>query len=679
MKLATALQKVGYGIVLVTIFLVPIFFLPITSEFYEFNKNSLLIFSSLSLLVLWAVTSVVDRQVRIIRSPLSLPLLVLVVVWIASAVLRSPNRVEAFLNPGQAGTWLALGIFYLTSLNFVRTKKEVDGVVYALLGSLSVLAIVTLAWSSNVITKIIPSLPGYLSSELWNPSGSLLTAALGLASGVPLVIWLLVKQKSRQLISALLAFSLLAISVGAGAAVYRLANPLTAAGRAAFLPVSTGWGIALEALKASPVIGSGPATFLADFTRFRPITFNLTPNWALRFVTSSNYYLELLATLGAAGLAAYLFLISRTYKLLIKTAKLPHNTTAMAAGLAAAACFLLQLFFPINLVLLVLTLVYLIILIASLKQLGTSIVHEANIDIVATGSTSNSPLLPWTILVLSMGFGAATAYLGGRAYWAEVLYQKALVAAAQNDGQKTYNTLIAAIGTNPYLDTYRVTYSRTNLLLANSLATKSNLKDQDRTVISQLVQQAIREAKNAVALNPLKVTSVENLAVVYRNLLSFAQGADAWTVASYRQAIALDPVNPNLRIALGGVFYSQKSWDEAIRFFQSAIDLKPDLANAHYNLSAAYREKGDLAQAVTALQNAAQLVDKSTSDYDKVVKELADLQAKAGPAAAKPEAQNANPSELTTPEPLPTPAVKPPLQLDQSLSPEAPATPSSQP
>ncbi|MDO8487891.1 MAG: tetratricopeptide repeat protein [bacterium] len=685
MTLSTALQKIGYWVVLGLVFLTPLFFLPITPDFYDFNKNYLLVGSTLILLILWAIISVVERQVRIVRSPLGLPILAVVAAWLASAILRSPNRVEAFLLPGQAGTWLALGLFYLASLSFIRTKKEVDGVIYALVGSLATLATVSLLWSSNLAVKLIPSLPAYLNSELWNPSGSLLAAAVALGVSLPLVGWIVIKQKAQQTASILLSLALLVIVIGLGGTVYRLINPISLTDRVTFLPYITGWGIALETLKSSPILGTGPDTFLADFTRFRPVTFNLTPQWSLRFITSSNYYLHLLTVLGIAGFAAYLFLVSRTYKLVAKIAKLAHNSSAphsqivaFAAGSAALFAFVLQLFLPINFLFGFLTVVFIIIMVASLKQLGTSSVAETGIDLVAAGSNSNSSILPWVVLTLVLLLAGPTVYLGGRAYAAEISFYQGIQAANRNDGRTTYTKIASAITTNPYLDTYRVAFSRTNLLLASSLANNPNLSDSDRAMISQLIQQAIREAKNAVALNSLRVTNVENLAIVYRNLLNFADGAQDWTVASYQQAIALDPTNPNLRIALGGVYYGQKNWDEAIRFFQQAVDLKPNLANAYYNLAAAHKQKGSLTQAVAAMQRVVQLTDPATSDYDKAVAELADLQKQVGPTAPVNLTGSKAKTELTIPEPLPTPALNPPIELDQSLSPETPATPSTE-
>ena len=675
MKIDLALQKIGLWLIAATIFVLPLFFLPITSEFYEFNKNALLIISAISLMILWAIMTITDRQVRITRSPIGLPILALVTAWLASAILKSPNRVEAFMMPGQTGTWLALAFFFYVAPNFIRHKKDIEILLISLISCLVVVSIVTVLFSSGAILNL-SSLSSFMNNHVWSPTGSLLAAGLLIASALPVLAYLVVKQKS-QVAATGAAIALLVLFIGGGADLYRLINPATDAERAIFLPAVTSWGIALEALKISPLFGTGPATFFSDFTRFRPVSFNLTPLWSLRFVSSSNYYLHLLTTLGVLGLAAYLFLVSRSYQLLRKAMRL-SNDLAIASGLGALTCFILQLFFPVSLVFLFLTIVYLVILVSAVKLAGTAVVHEANVDIVAGGSSTQTPILPWIVAVLVLTLTGVTLYLGSQAYAAEVWYYQALQAANRNDGKMTYDSLATAIRRNPFIDDYRVTFSRTSLLLANSLAKNPDLKDTDRANITQLAQQAIREAKNAVALNSTKVTNVENLAVVYRNLLNIAQGADAWTVASYRQAIILDPTNPNLRIALGGLFYSQKNYDDALRFFQQSADLKPDLANAHYNLAATYRQKNDLEKAVTEMEEVVRLVDKSTSDYDKASQELADLKKQLPPPKTANPAPSAV-SELQTPEPLPTPAINPPLELDQSLSPEATPVPSPQP
>jgi len=661
------MKRAGFYITTIGVFLLPFFFLPITSEFYDFNKQALVIFLALASLLILTASFVAERQVTFTFSPFGLPVLALLVSLGLSTFLRSPNRADALLDPAQTGTFLALTVMFFTVTNFIRSKTQLDVFTTVLNLAAAALGLVTILWFSGLALKIpLISNIQFLNSATWSPTGSPLATLTLFLAFIPFLVFQLLREKTLHLKSGILAVSFALVLVASGLISYRLFLSPDVSTRPMFLPHRVSWAIALEALKISPILGTGPGTYLADFTQFRPVSYNLTPNWAVRFTTASNFYLQLFSTLGLVGLTAYLWLIYRT--------TITYRKSANFHLLPILVIFATQLFLPAYFIQIVFLFLFLILAVASLKLSGSSLIQESTIDLVA--ASSKSSFLPIISLILAIVISIPTGYFFIRSYQAEVLFQKALTAATKNDGKTTYDTLIKAISTNPSRDTYRVVYSQTNLLLANALASNQNLTDTDRNTITQLVQQAIREAKNAVALNPTKVTNLENLAGVYRNLLNFAQGADAWTIASYRQAIALDPTNPNLRIALGGVYYAQKNWDEATRLFQSAIDLKPDLANAHYNLAAAYRERADYPKAVASLETVLTLLDKSSADYTKASSELEELRKKVGTPTSSVQPPT---SALTQPEPLPTPKVNPPLQLDQSLSPEAPATPSSNP
>jgi tetratricopeptide (TPR) repeat protein len=110
-----------------------------------------------------------------------------------------------------------------------------------------------------------------------------------------------------------------------------------------------------------------------------------------------------------------------------------------------------------------------------------------------------------------------------------------------------------------------------------------------------------------------------------------------------------------------------KNWDEAIRSFEQAVSIKNDLANSHYNLSAAYREKGDFEKAASQMEMVIQLVPASSEDWSKAKAELEALN-----THLKNKVQQTGniPSEsLTTPEPLPA-GLKPPLTLPTDAAPE---------
>jgi tetratricopeptide (TPR) repeat protein len=669
MKFPLILNKVGFWVVFALMVLLPLFFLPITSEFYDFNKHILLILASSILLITWVLAFVFEKQVRITRNPLGLPLLSILAVWIISTLSQTPNRMDVLLEPGSTVSLIAMAIFFSTSLSFIKTKNELNLLVNGLIGSFSVLAAVSLIWGSGLMGKIIPWV--FAQSPVWSPAGNPLTVLVSLLVLIPLVTILIVKQKENSPRVLTLSIVLFLFVVTSGLITYRVfKNP---SNRPIFLSQTTSWAIAMESLKLSPLFGTGPSTYLSDFTRFKPVTFNLTPNWAIRFTSASNYYLQILTTTGLLGLVSILYLVYKVIDLLVRSLKSAADsqgqTPALAAGASSVLIFATFLFLPPSITTLFLLFSLLTILVTSFKLMGSSLVHEAHIDIVAASDSGvRTPILPWISLILALGLVLPTAFTYVKAYAADVVFQTGLVAATKNDGRKTYESIIKAINLNPYRDTYHIAASQTDLLLANSAATKKDLTNDDRTLITNLVQQSIQEAKNAVALNPTKVTNVENLAAIYQNLLNFAQGADQWALASYQQAVSLDPTNPGLRISLGGIYFAQKNYDEAIRAFQQAADLKPDFANSYYNISAAYKEKKDYTNAYAAMQAVVAKIDKTSPDYLKAQGELEALAKLAGTQAAQTPTTPA-PTQLEAPKPLPTSKVNPPITLPSNLGP----------
>jgi tetratricopeptide (TPR) repeat protein len=270
-------------------------------------------------------------------------------------------------------------------------------------------------------------------------------------------------------------------------------------------------------------------------------------------------------------------------------------------------------------------------------------------------------VLPVVALLVIYGFYAQKLLA------AEYTFNQALKAVTRNDGRETYRLLQEAITKNPTVDRYHSSYAQVNLALANSIAQKPDITDEDRQNISQLIQQAIREGKNAVALNPQRANSWEILASIYRAIIPLAEGADQFAAQTYNQAATLDPGNPNTRIALGGLFYAAGNYQSAIDIFSLATRVKPDHANAHYNLASAYREAGQVDAAIREMSVVLSLVGPGSDDFNLASKELEALQTK----RAQTQGQQGS-TNLTTPESqVPTdPSLNPPLELPEDAEPE---------
>lgn len=661
------------------VFLLPLFFLPLTTDFFDFNKNFFLMISVLLLTVLWALKMILEKKLVFKNSFFDLPVLLVAGASTLSFFFASANKTEALFLPGNFGTILALTLFYFLLTNNLKSGS-IPQLFNSSIASAALLGLIALYQFMGVAKSFVPenSALAFLRLPVFSPAGNLVSLAFFLSLNLVLLITSLyaryhnyrtqkyLPETTGSLLSlqllrnlkisfALYGLSLLLLVSGLGITLYQL---LTTA-KPTFLPIFTGWVVALEAFKNFPLFGVGVENFVSAFTAGKPIIFNASTAWAARFGLSSNFYLHLLTTLGLLGFLTWL---SLTWK------ALKNYQAHRSAGLTLFLLFALFLFFPAAFLSLFLLFTLLSVLALSLPQ-----------RIFEKESLRGGQIFSGLTVILFL----ISLYLIGRFWLGDFYFYQSLKAAAANNGLETYNLQAKTINVNPNFDLYHLSFSQTNLALANSLASKKDLNETDKQNVNQLVNQAISEAKTAISLAPNRSANWENLAEIYKNLINAAEGADQWTLASFNQAITLDPINPLLRINLGGLYFAAKNYDAAISHFNTAISLKNDYANAHYNLAQALKAKGDLPSAVKELEQTRMLVSYNSNDYKNLNKELEELKAQlpeATESAGTPETlKNSASSTTKITQPVKLPAEAAPPVASPEASPSASPTPTPTP
>ena len=659
--------------------LTPLFFLPITTDFFGFQKQILfLALTSLSL-ISWLIYSIATKSVRLTISPMLAPLVLFATSAVVSTLLYSPNKVDAWL--GRSSLFIGLVIFYLLFSTIIKSSRQVRKIINGLIIVSSTVALLGILSLSGAFINM--SLPEYMTVKTFTLLGSPLILAGFLVITLPLSLVLAFKTRTGPFKLAYFLAAGINISslilIGSQFLPGQELNLI-------LLPKLAGWSIAIDTFKTNFFLGSGPGSFLNQFTKLKPLSLNQTNLWSINFSISSNEIFHLMTTLGVIGTTFFALIITSFGKLVKRNKGTRVTANQLALTIATTIAFGLSLLIPYTGVAWITLVGFLALTVGVNKQKNISKIKDVVITLNAITlleaddptprSDTKTPtvILPWLLTAPAIIGLFFVSIFFSKVYASEFHFKKSLDAAAKNLGGETYNLQIKAIETYGQIDRHRVAYSSTNLALANSLASQGELTDQDQETVSQLIQQSIREARIATQLNPFKSANWENLANIYRQLVNFAEEADKFAIASYLQTIQLDPANPRLRVDLGGLMFSLKRYDEAIDRFTEAINLKPDLANAYYNLSAAYRESEKPLEAYQSMQQVISLVPADSEDYAQVQKELEELKAKLPQAPAEETQAKPQSGQLTQPAPLPqAPADFEPIEVENPQ-----ATPSAE-
>jgi tetratricopeptide (TPR) repeat protein len=594
-----------------TILLLPLVVLPIFANPFGISKVAVLSFGVSIALFFCLINTLAKGEVELTFGKFDLGLTILVLAFVGSAIYRTPNKMEAFLLPGTATTVVASFILY-----FLIIKEKIKkNVIIALFVSGIFVALASLLAFSGVLVKI-PQLPGFIKDPGFTTFGGNLPTTIYLVTLIPLALGVLIKEKDSS-IKAFAGVSLVIVLLASGLLIYNMLPGKPAAPK---LPgFQTSWSITVDTLKEKPILGIGPANYLTAFNRFRPISYNQTDLWNLRFTSARNFYLTVVTETGLLGTLGLILLLISVYRVVSKKIAEKDILANYGSYLSLILLLAILVFFSGGT-----TITALIFILLALNTSSRKV--KLNLSSVKSQST---PRVLAVVICIPLILGVISFwFFGSRALKAEATFKESLDALTQNNGTLTYDLLRQSIQANPYVDRYRSNYAQVNLALAQNLAQKDEITDQDRQTIAQLVQQAIREAKATVTLNPQRAGNWHLLARTYQAIVAFAQGADTFAVQSYTQAVTLDPINPNLRVSLGGMYYALGNYDQAIRVFESAVLSKPDLANTHYNLAAALREKGDIEGAISEMTNVLSLVEPGTQDYEIAKSELDNLENK---------------------------------------------------
>ncbi len=651
----------------------PIIFTTITTNAIIFPKQILLGIVVVVLLVLQIVNMFSQKSVKLRRTSFDIPILLLALCALLSCFLaiNKTDALTAFFP-----YFLSIVIFFLI-VNIAKDKNSLLFLISSLIIGSSLLSILAILSFFKIYILLFPG----THSQTFTPLGSLLEQAIYLVLTLAISFYYLnrfFKSKAKKGIEIapentvtssttnqekvkVIGFGLASFIIFMGIIVttytlFKLEKPL-------LLPIETGFQTALSEISLDSgrvtqgfLLGSGFGTYSVDFSRWKLASFNQYPNlWSLTFFRSSDLPLELLATTGVLGLCAFIFLLIRVLREIRAGSQ---NKMLISVITLSLISILLPLNFPCQ------TLFFIILGLFAINQ---SLITKAKdrffdieLQIVALKkgliamempqiNNNKSLILPFITSVVILAIIGIMGYYGIPYISSDLTFQKSLIAESQNNGSLTYQLQAQAIQNFPYRDGFYRVFSQTNLALANALASQQPAGAKPNQTVQQnittLIQQSINAARQAVTVAPQTNLNWQNLSSIYRELIGFGQNAESFAISTAQQGVSLDPNNPQGYIALGGIYYQLQQWDNAQSQFLTAVNLKPDYANSHYNLGHVLEQKGDLQNALAQYQTVRNIVANDKTSLGKIDKEIAVLQGKAQ-AGNENTANSANANQI---------------------------------
>lgn len=131
-------------------FLFPLYYLPLGNLNTELDKQTLLIFTTLLLLLLFTIKVLITKKITLIRTPADYILLLLCLVFLLSTIIYAPNKIESLAKP--LGTGAIIFVFLLFFL-LNQTKKLS---ILPLIISLILTALYTLYQLITLKTFVLP-------------------------------------------------------------------------------------------------------------------------------------------------------------------------------------------------------------------------------------------------------------------------------------------------------------------------------------------------------------------------------------------------------------------------------------------------------------------------------------------------------------------------------------------
>lgn len=328
------------------------------------------------------------------------------------------------------------------------------------------------------------------------------------------------------------------------------------------------WEGAEKLWQSFPIFGTGPETFAYTYYWTRPASHNLTSEWDFLYNKAHNEYLNYLATTGTLGFISYLVFILYVIYILLKNIflpSLPREGSGVGFDIAILASFISVLitnFAGFSVV--VISLFFFI-----LPALGSS---KPPAQAAKLSKKSSLYLLPIFFVTIQIADKIINFY------FADIAYNRSLIYSEKTD----YSTSQKYIETALNLRQDEALYHSQASLVASKL---------------NQVETAVNESNLALSLSPSNTNLWKERAQVFSTLAVSDPQYFSIAIDALEKVSRLAPTDAKTFYLLGRFLEAASQNGSAIKNYLHAIELKSNYDHAYFSLGQLYFQNKNYSEA----------------------------------------------------------------------------------
>src|SRR3989344_2727424 len=645
-----------FRIILVILFLLPLFFIPGGLLNLSVSKAMLFSFGVVisTLVFIWETWKA--KSIDVAWHPAVLVVVLLPVIYFLSALLTTPSSLSLLGYNFEVGTFgfiLLMSLFFIMTTIVLADTGRILKAISVLTASCSLLAVFT-------VIKVLTGYPvwGIFFGKTGSPVGNWtdLATVLGLLAVLTMLIigeismtkilrnvtyaiffistaLIVILNFSSVFIFTLVASVLLyiyfskvqktrvvlPIILGIVSIVF-LINPSISSDKALSDIVSQKFGISNSdirptfsatlniskaVLSRGTLLGSGPNTFSRDWLIHKPAEVNATQFWGASFAFGSGFIPTQIASTGLLGtILWFALLVTLGWMGIRAIASLPEpkgpRFALVSSSLATLYLWTAGFMYTPSFVVLALTFIFSGLFVAASRGVVSYRSYNFSRD-AATKLVSNFVLAALTVGIFTIGYQALNKNLS-------LFYFEKAARLSNTEGTSLdliETTLKKAIKFSP-ADAYYAALSRIYFAKAQQAATATTgTKEENQTAFQSAFSSSLAAARSAVSLNPAGYENWLALGPGYAALVPAplsVQGAYENAQFAYAQASNLNPSSPEAPLLLAQLEVSKGDLAAARNYIRQAVILKEDYADAYLLLARVELQDKNLPGAIASTE-----------------------------------------------------------------------------